>query len=295
MQDSQNYGFWNLQIGQSATEAPIVHSGASLTLADSIWAGIMTSMGTLTVDGLLTVGAGGISLLAGTFVISSSGTLVTSYGTTINVGSQNDLGAVMQIAGIANVAAYCCLFADAGQITITATGHLTVDGLLIMIYAGNVTTNGTLTVATDGTMKLGDDHGGSFNVGATGRLNLTGILIVASQGGFAIDPAGTFAIQPGATLDLDPAATLDFTVSLGPIPVPSDVRFGVPVGDGSGTCYVPTADYVALGTPIDATTGTAVLTEANVQAAIAQLQPRPWSSTRSRTVVFWPWLPGMTT
>ena len=73
MQDSQNYGFWNLQIGQSATEAPIVHSGASLTLADSIWAGIMTLMGTLTVDGLLTVGAGGISLLAGTFVISSSG------------------------------------------------------------------------------------------------------------------------------------------------------------------------------------------------------------------------------
>ena len=181
----------------------------------------------------------------------------------------------MHIAGIANVAAYCCLFADAGQITITATGHLTVDGSLIMIYAGNVTTNGTLTVATDGTMKLGDDHGGSFNVGATGRLNLTGILIVASQGGFAIDPAGTFAIQPGATLDLDPAATLDFTVSLGPIPVPSDVRFGVPVGDGSGTCYVPTADYVALGTPIDATTGTAVLTEANVQAAIAQLAATP--------------------
>ena len=67
----------------------------------------------------------------------------------------------------------------------------------------------------------------------------------------SIDPTATFAIQPGATLDLDPAASLDFTVNLGAGISPSDVRYGVSVGNTTGTCRVPFPSSVALGMPVD--------------------------------------------
>jgi hypothetical protein len=53
-------------------------------------------------------------------------------------------------------------------------------------------------------------------------------------------------------------------------PAVADVRSGVGYGGGSliGTAAIPAAGSVALGVPVDATTGTAVLTAANVQAAL---------------------------
>ncbi len=53
--------------------------------------------------------------------------------------------------------------------------------------------------------------------------------------------------------------------------VPSDVRSGTVYASGSltGTCAVPAAGSVALGVPVDATTGTAVLTAAAIRAELA--------------------------
>jgi hypothetical protein len=62
--------------------------------------------------------------------------------------------------------------------------------------------------------------------------------------------------------------TADFGVFGNP-PI-ADVRSGVNYGGGglTGTAAIPAAGSVALGVPVDATTGTAVLTAANVQAAV---------------------------
>ena len=53
-------------------------------------------------------------------------------------------------------------------------------------------------------------------------------------------------------------------------PAISNVRAGVVYGGGilTGTCAVPAAGSVALGVPVDNTTGTAILTQANVQSAV---------------------------
>ena len=69
----------------------------------------------------------------------------------------------------------------------------------------------------------------------------------------------------GGTLTLlDATAAADF-------PLPANVRSGTRYdnGDKLGTCAVPGANDVAYGIPVDATTGTAVLTAAAVAAAAA--------------------------
>ena len=55
-------------------------------------------------------------------------------------------------------------------------------------------------------------------------------------------------------------------------PIAANVRSGVVYGGGNltGSCAVPTAGSVALGVPVDATTGTAILTQANVQSALTE-------------------------
>jgi len=52
----------------------------------------------------------------------------------------------------------------------------------------------------------------------------------------------------------------------GLMPAPSNVRSGIVYngGNSTGTCSIPVAGSVALGAPVDATTGTAALTPAAV-------------------------------
>ena len=74
----------------------------------------------------------------------------------------------------------------------------------------------------------------------------------------------------GATKTLtDAAATADF-------PAVTDVRYGVEYNYTNlvGTAHIPAAASVALGIPVDATTGTAVLTAAAVTAGV-------WDAARS--------------
>lgn len=54
------------------------------------------------------------------------------------------------------------------------------------------------------------------------------------------------------------------------LPAANHVRSGISYGGGavSGTCAVPAAGSVSLGVPVDNTTGTAILTQANVQSAL---------------------------
>jgi hypothetical protein len=70
-------------------------------------------------------------------------------------------------------------------------------------------------------------------------------------------PTGTKTLSdPNNTAGLSPADT--------------DVRFGVVYNNGNdtGVAYIPSASSVGFGVPVDATTGTATLTAADVRAAI---------------------------
>ena len=60
------------------------------------------------------------------------------------------------------------------------------------------------------------------------------------------------------------------STQVGDPPLQSNVRSGIVYNFGTltGTCAVPAAESVAVGVPVDATTGTAVLTQAAVQAAL---------------------------
>jgi hypothetical protein len=62
------------------------------------------------------------------------------------------------------------------------------------------------------------------------------------------------------------AKTLIDATANAAMPAASDVRLGVSYASGAqtGSCAVPAAGSVALGVPVDATTGTAVLTPASV-------------------------------
>jgi hypothetical protein len=63
---------------------------------------------------------------------------------------------------------------------------------------------------------------------------------------------------------------VDTAATAGVLPAVTDVRSGVTYSSGNltGSCAVPAAGSVALGVPVDATTGTAVLTAANVRTAV---------------------------
>lgn len=64
--------------------------------------------------------------------------------------------------------------------------------------------------------------------------------------------------------------TLVDSTQVGDPPLQSNVRSGIVYNFGTltGTCNVPPAESVAAGVPVDATVGTAVLTQAGVQAAL---------------------------
>jgi hypothetical protein len=112
----------------------------------------------------------------------------------------------------------------------------------------------------------------------TASVKVSGSLIGSANGTaavysikFLIDPTPTTATvrfaKNGSTTYSD-----FFTAdnSLGQA-VPSDVRSGTVYASGNltGTCEVPSAGSVAFGVPVDATTGTAVLTAAAIRAELA--------------------------
>ena len=103
--------------------------------------------------------------------------------------------------------------------------------------------------------------------GAYGQAAIGGSVLLLDD---IINSAQFRTAHNGATKTLtDAAATADF-------PAESDVRYGVEYNYTNlvGTAHIPAAGSVALGIPVDATVGTAVLTAAAVTAGV-------WDAARS--------------
>jgi hypothetical protein len=241
------------------------------------------STGTLTITGNATGGSGG----------SAFGCNNTSTGTLTITGNAT---------GGSGGSAFGCNNASTGTLTITgnatggsggtaigcnnaSTGTLTITG----IATGGTTlgASGVRGVNAAGTINLGRAKGNDFGIGSTGIAAGFGLEVLQSHiakvkeieyglrgmspttGPVFIEPdLGNLAIfqeyPTGSKTLSDPNNTAGLS------PAVTDVRSGVVYNNGNdtGTCAVPAAASVAFGVPVDATTGTAFLSQSDVLAAV---------------------------
>jgi hypothetical protein len=184
--------------------------------------------------------------------IVTGGSVATSYGVTnVSTGTVNIVGTA---AGAEN--------ATAG------------------IGAHNASTGGiNITRAKGNSFGPGNSSGLSSAVGAT-NIGLGVIQIEALEyGTFGMSPTSGTGIRlkkAGSNVavfnycDTAGAKTLIDATANTAMPAATDVRNGVSYASGAltGSAYIPAASSVASGVPVDATTGTAVLTAADVQSAL---------------------------
>ena len=249
----------NITAGTSNTSVAVRNnSSGTLTINGNATGGSTTncvaiqnaSTGILVFNGNVT---GGSNATASGIENSSTGTVTVTNGT-ISGGS---LG-----YGIWNFSIGTCTITG----TCTASGGAGIQNN----STGAVTITGTLTPTTTvHALQCANTTGAN--------ITLSGSLIYASNG-FAPTNCLKFLMNPtpitakvrfaknGSTTYSD-FFTADNNLGQAAI---TDVRFGTVYASGAltGVAYIPVAGSVALGVPVDATTGTATLTAANVRAAI---------------------------
>ena len=155
---------------------------------------------TLQDTGATTLGSAATSLVDGTTVNVTDGTLnsnnATALGTLANVnlsgGTTVNLGATGQTFGALNGASTNTVNLGTNNLTVgNATNNLS------SIYSGNLTGSGTLTKAGSGTFTLGGN-----NSGYTGAVNINAGTVVA-QAATVFNSANVLTVASGATLNLN--------------------------------------------------------------------------------------------
>jgi hypothetical protein len=221
-----------------------------------------TGSATITVTGNITGGPSGTSA----FGLNNSGSATITVTGNITAGS----GSGAQ--GLQNTAAS----------TITVTGNITGNNAV-----GLSNNNSSAVIDIDGTLQASATQAAVSST--TGTVIVSGPLITSgavfstgeSWGFWPINgrwyvkesALSTFEVQMRSEV-LNPDGTRDtrrlFVLEgVTPDPAATDVRSGVtygPLGGFTGTCAVPPPTAVASGVPVDATTGEAVLRQADAAA-----------------------------
>jgi hypothetical protein len=189
-------------------------------------------------------------------VTGNAGWCITTNSTTINItgnvfgSTDNAIAAVSSCvinitgnitSGAAQAIGGGSATATAGNITVTVNGNITSSSTAVAISTTNV--NSTVTV--------------------NGNLINTSDVMALYSPKMRISPTAqqTWTFQTaGPNRQMFTANAF----SGGTMPAASDVRLGVSYAGGSlsGTCAVPSANSVAFGVPVDATTGTSLITRA---------------------------------
>ena len=238
-----------------------------------------TGTGIVNITGNATGGsagsANGAQNAAGTLTLTGNatgGSAALAHG--VNNASIGTLNLIGTSTGGSNATAYGASNTSTGQLNITGTAIGGTSG----IGANNT---------SSGTINLTRAKGNAFGIGSVGLSAAVGVASVQTSitkveeieygtlgqsptsgptyltsqltnvAVFVNYPTGSKTLSdPNNTAGLSPAAT--------------DVRNGVVYNYGvnTGSAYIPAAGSVAFGVPVDATTGTATLTAANVRAAI---------------------------
>lgn len=201
----------------------------------------------------------------------TAGTLSNAYGLTVtSSGALNITGNVF-----ATTSSVCYGLYVTGSPVISVVGNVLAAGgnagiLFQGSNSGQITVIGTVTPASSVGIS-----GASY----TGVARLTGPFLCSSQGVLAIllpawrwvgaSPSPSYLqIRSSDLSTIRPLYTAD---SVGGNPATSNVRSGTvygPSNELTGTCAVPPAGSVALGVPVDNTTGTAAITAANIRSAV---------------------------
>lgn len=283
-------------------------TGNSLAGSGSFAVGVNNSgTGTTNITGNVTAGSGsnahGAYLTTGVLNITGSvtgGSTSTPFGVRLegagtlnitgNVTASSVSGGVSHFSsnGFVNITGNVTAGAAATSIGVhnESTGLVTING----ICTGG-TTNGAAGVrnASTGTIRLTRAVGNAYGPGNTAGLAAAPGAANVGLGVIEIEGLeyGTFGQSPttgtgirfkkvGTNVavfnfcDTAGAKTLIDATQNAAMPAASNVRSGVSYASGAltGSCAVPAASSVASGVPVDNTTGTAVLTLANVQSAL---------------------------
>jgi hypothetical protein len=245
-----------------------------------------TTTGTISLNSC-TIQAGSSTNISYAILNASTGSVLVT-GSTITAGNANQ--SATAILNNAN-----------GSVTITSSTITGGGPVTANSYGVNNAANGTVVIS--GSNLVGSSAPAVINILA-GAVDCTGCTFTAGTGaGSAFVGSSTTAIVTlnGSRFDaLNGTAAVfcqRFRLSTTPTlmqyrfalngtstsytlfgsdfgvfgnPATTDVRSGVNYGGGglTGTAAIPAAGSVALGVPVDATTGTAVLTAANVQTAL---------------------------
>jgi hypothetical protein len=242
---------------------------------------------------------------SGTYNFTVAGNIIGNAGNAygFNVGSS---GAIVNLTANVTGSGFVSSIVNSSPGTLNIIGTVT---------AGPLAT--TVVNSTTGTLRCTRAVGNGFGLGSTGINSVVAVSSGASGSLTYIEqlqfgPLGQTPVSGPIRLTANTGNVAQFVTTTGTtktlvdtaatsgvLPPATDVRTGVVYSSGNltGTCAVPAAGSVALGVPVDATTGTAVLTEANVRAAVglasanldAQLDALPttaeiWSHATGRTI-----------
>jgi len=159
-----------------------------------------------------------------------------------------------------------------------AGGTLNVIGSVTAVNAAGISNATTGSITINGSITASNINHGLECINTTGaNITLSGSLISAPNG-LAATNCAKFLMNPtpstafvrfakNGTTTFSDFYTADNNLGQA---APSDVRAGTVYANGNltGTCAVPAAGSVALGVPVDATTGTAVLTAAAIRTEL---------------------------
>ena len=272
----------NLTAGQSFTVAGNVTAAAGHGVNN-------TSSGTLNIIGNCSggTGAGGGANGANN---ASTGTLNITGNCNNSATGNSCFAANNASSGTLNITGNCT-GASSGQSSHGANnasiGTLNITGTCTCgLSAVGAVCFGVVNASTGILNHTGTAQAASTGAGiGPGSLNqstfLTGPFIGTAQGVVAnnavrwrwvpsVGPSYMTAVNSTAT-DYKNLYTADSTDSASGQPAATNVRSGTvygPSNELTGTCAVPPAGSVALGVPVDNTTGTAALTAADIQAAL---------------------------
>lgn len=242
-------------------------------------------------------GAGGTLSVTGNFIgNSTSGT----YSIPLSTSQASNTGSI-SITGNITAGNYNGFDNLSNNVSVTVTGTVTGgnSGVFGILNSGTSTITAGMATggvggagvsnASTGTIRLtravGNAYGPGNTVGlaaAVGAAN-SGLGILEIQqleyGTYGMSPTSGTGIRLkklGTNVavfnycDTAGAKTLIDATQNAAMPAATDVRLGVSYASGAatGSCAVPDAGSVALGVPVDNTTGTAILTQANVQSAL---------------------------
>lgn len=241
-----------------------VTSGASVTL--NITGNVTGGSGSGSAAIAFGTGCSGTVNIVGNMVggaTSNSFALTTPSLITINVTGNVTGGPGGGVAAISVSAACVCTIV--GNCTANAAQAVTSSSASVYNITGTVTASAGMPAVT--------------SLATTGVVNVNGHMVNHSTGTMAVSSYKMFLNKTSpcswAFVASDSTARTLYTAdNIGGNPAEVDVRSGTTYGPASeltGTLAVPPAGSVALGVPVDNTTGTAAITQQAIADAVGPL------------------------